>query len=92
MYVCHCRAVTDWAVRSTIASGARSVADITARCPGAGRGCGGCRDRLQKYLDVILGSGESVDTSETSSETGKTFEHFASDISSVQPRVVTPSG
>jgi bacterioferritin-associated ferredoxin len=54
MYVCHCRAVTDWGVRRAIASGARTIADITANCQ-AGRGCGGCSRMLQRFLDVTLG-------------------------------------
>jgi bacterioferritin-associated ferredoxin len=63
MYVCHCMAVTDRAVRAAIASGACTIADITASCRGAGRGCGGCQDRLQGYLDILLrpdGSAESA--------------------------------
>jgi bacterioferritin-associated ferredoxin len=59
MYVCHCRAVTDWAVRTAIASGARSVADLAATCPGVGRNCGGCVGRLQRYLDIMVGLRES---------------------------------
>jgi bacterioferritin-associated ferredoxin len=57
MYVCHCMAVTDRAVRAAIASGARSITDITASCRGAGRGCGGCQDRLQGYLDILVPGG-----------------------------------
>jgi bacterioferritin-associated ferredoxin len=59
MYVCHCMAVTDRAVRAAIASGARSITDITASCRGAGRGCGGCRDRLQAYLDILVPGGSA---------------------------------
>jgi bacterioferritin-associated ferredoxin len=55
MYVCHCRAVTLWGIRSAIASGARSVDDITAVCH-AGRGCGGCLRLLQAFVDATLAS------------------------------------
>ena len=60
MYVCHCRAVTGRAVRAAIASGARSIADITASCH-AGRGCGGCWHMLQAYLDALVGADASAD-------------------------------
>jgi bacterioferritin-associated ferredoxin len=51
MYVCHCSATTDRTVDAAIASGARSVAEVTARCR-AGGGCGGCHRRLQALIDA----------------------------------------
>lgn len=64
MYVCHCRAVTGRAVRAAIASGARSIDDITASCH-AGRGCGGCRHMLQAYLDACLGRSGSANLADS---------------------------
>jgi bacterioferritin-associated ferredoxin len=43
MYVCHCEAITDRTIDAAIASGARCVAEVTARCR-AGGGCGGVDD------------------------------------------------
>ena len=50
MFVCSCRAVTDRTIRAAIASGARSIDDIAARC-GAGERCGGCWPALAELLD-----------------------------------------
>ncbi|HEX5097479.1 MAG TPA: (2Fe-2S)-binding protein, partial [Acidimicrobiia bacterium] len=41
MYVCHCRAVTDTTIRTTIECGAEDVTDVGSMC-GAGTNCGGC--------------------------------------------------
>lgn len=51
MFVCSCRAVTDRTVRATIASGARTIEDVAARC-GAGGRCGGCWPALAELLDA----------------------------------------
>jgi bacterioferritin-associated ferredoxin len=51
MYVCHCKAITDRTIDAVVASGARSVAEVTARCH-AGSGCGGCHRRLQALIDA----------------------------------------
>jgi bacterioferritin-associated ferredoxin len=51
MYVCHCKVVTDRTIDAVIASGARTVAEVTARCH-AGGGCGGCHGRLQALIDA----------------------------------------
>jgi bacterioferritin-associated ferredoxin len=53
MYVCHCEGVTDRTVDAAISSGARCVADVTARC-GAGGGCGSCHDTLAALLEATL--------------------------------------
>jgi bacterioferritin-associated ferredoxin len=50
MYVCHCSAITDRTIDAVIASGARSVGDVTRLCH-AGGGCGGCHERLQALID-----------------------------------------
>ena len=51
MYICHCKAVTDRAVDAVIASGARTVADVTDRCR-AGGGCGSCHSALLALLEA----------------------------------------
>jgi bacterioferritin-associated ferredoxin len=53
MYVCHCEGVTDRTVDAAISSGARCVADVTARC-GAGGGCGSCHETLEALLAACL--------------------------------------
>lgn len=50
VFVCSCQAVTDRTIRAAIASGARSIEDIAARC-GAGARCGGCWPALAELLD-----------------------------------------
>jgi bacterioferritin-associated ferredoxin len=49
MYVCSCRGVTDRTVRAAIATGARTIEDISRRCA-AGSQCGGCRPELERLL------------------------------------------
>ncbi|HEX6311681.1 MAG TPA: (2Fe-2S)-binding protein [Acidimicrobiia bacterium] len=49
MIVCHCRAVSDRAVRSAIAEGAAREEELTERC-GAGGRCGGCLPALRRLL------------------------------------------
>jgi bacterioferritin-associated ferredoxin len=62
MVICHCEVVSDRTVDAAIASGARSVDDITARCH-AGGGCGGCHHMLQALLDATLPEAASLSTS-----------------------------
>ena len=50
MYVCHCRAVTDRAIRAQIEAGANHEQELAERC-GAGSRCGGCRPTLRRLLD-----------------------------------------
>lgn len=50
MYVCSCEAVTDRTIKAAIASGARTIEDIAARC-GAGARCGGCWPVLAELLE-----------------------------------------
>jgi bacterioferritin-associated ferredoxin len=47
--VCHCRVVSDRAVRAAISDGAASVADVASAC-GAGSGCGGCVPSIEALL------------------------------------------
>lgn len=50
MYVCHCRAVTDCAIRASIAAGADDLCALAQRC-GAGSRCGGCHMALRELLE-----------------------------------------
>jgi bacterioferritin-associated ferredoxin len=49
VYVCHCRGVTDREIEGEIATGARTVDELAARC-GAGAECGGCWPALDELL------------------------------------------
>ncbi len=49
MHVCHCRAVTDRAVRQAIEAGARDEWALADHCR-AGSGCGGCWSALRQLL------------------------------------------
>jgi bacterioferritin-associated ferredoxin len=59
MFICHCKAVTDRTIDAVISSGARSVAEVTARCK-AGGDCGGCHRRLQALIDASTPFAESA--------------------------------
>lgn len=50
LLVCHCKGLTDRAVRRTVNSGACSVAEVMRSC-GAGGICGGCRPAIQEIVD-----------------------------------------
>jgi bacterioferritin-associated ferredoxin len=50
MIVCLCSGVSDRVIRLVIAKGARTADAIEAHC-GAGGGCGGCRETIEKMLD-----------------------------------------
>ena len=52
VFVCHCRAVSDGAIRGCIAEGAADVEELGRRC-GAGTGCGGCRAALAQLLATL---------------------------------------
>ena len=49
MVVCHCKAVTDRAIRTAVESGALTSADIALHC-GAGSRCGGCVETIESLL------------------------------------------
>jgi bacterioferritin-associated ferredoxin len=48
MIVCHCRALSDRAIRAAIEAGADED-DLAQQC-GAGGKCGGCRPALRRLL------------------------------------------
>jgi bacterioferritin-associated ferredoxin len=48
--VCHCRGVTDRAIRRAVRQGASTRRQVAQAC-GAGAGCGGCRISVQKILE-----------------------------------------
>ncbi len=52
MIVCHCRAVSDRAVRSAVDRGACDLEDVAASC-GAGARCGGCHPALMRLLASV---------------------------------------
>jgi bacterioferritin-associated ferredoxin len=47
--ICHCRVVSDRAVRAAISAGAASVEEVGA-LSGAGTGCGGCVPSVEALL------------------------------------------
>ena len=49
MVVCHCKAVTDRAIRTAVESGALTPAEVAMRC-GAGSRCGGCVETIESLL------------------------------------------
>jgi bacterioferritin-associated ferredoxin len=53
--ICHCEAVSDRTVDAALASGARSVDEVTARCR-AGGGCGGCHRALEALIEARVGA------------------------------------
>lgn len=55
MLVCHCLQVFDNAVRECVRTGARSAADVGARC-GAGTRCGGCRPSIESIVIATAGA------------------------------------
>jgi bacterioferritin-associated ferredoxin len=56
--VCHCLRVFDNAVRECVRTGARSAADVGARC-GAGTRCGGCRPSIESIVIATAGAVEA---------------------------------
>ena len=50
MVVCHCEAVNDERIRSTVRSGARTIAEVAVDCR-AGSGCGGCLPLVAELID-----------------------------------------
>ena len=49
MIVCHCKAVSDNAIREAVRDGARSVRQVSRACH-AGRTCGGCRPVIRELI------------------------------------------
>ncbi|MGI8808428.1 MAG: (2Fe-2S)-binding protein [Acidimicrobiales bacterium] len=52
MVICHCRAVNDKTIRTTILAGACDADEIGRRC-GAGARCGGCLPALLGLLAAL---------------------------------------
>jgi bacterioferritin-associated ferredoxin len=50
MFVCHCRAVSDRAVRAAVEAGDRTIEELGRSC-GAGTDCGGCHEVLAELLE-----------------------------------------
>ncbi len=51
MLVCHCKRVSDRAIRAAIGSGARCRGTVGRAC-GAGTGCGGCLPAVDAILET----------------------------------------
>jgi bacterioferritin-associated ferredoxin len=51
--VCHCKAVTDRAIRSAIRDGARCRRSVARACA-AGRSCGGCAPAIDEIVQSEL--------------------------------------
>ena len=49
MLVCHCRVVSDRAVRAAVSAGAANLDDVATLC-GAGSECGGCVPSVEALL------------------------------------------
>jgi bacterioferritin-associated ferredoxin len=49
VFICHCRAVTDGAIRGAIEAGASDRHEVSRHC-GAGSRCGGCWPALEALL------------------------------------------
>jgi len=47
--VCLCRSVSDSDIQAAVASGAKTIADVTSFC-GAGGGCGACRSDITALI------------------------------------------
>jgi bacterioferritin-associated ferredoxin len=55
--VCHCRAVSDRAIRASIRNGALTL-DAVSASTGAAQCCGGCEPMVSDILDEELGPSE----------------------------------
>jgi bacterioferritin-associated ferredoxin len=51
MIVCVCRGVSEREVREAVRCGARTLADVSRSCDGAGGDCGSCLARIQRHLE-----------------------------------------
>ena len=64
MIVCHCKAVTDRAIRLAVRGGARSHREVAQACS-ANMGCGGCAPAIDEII-----------ASESDREDAKSFGSF----------------
>jgi bacterioferritin-associated ferredoxin len=63
MLICHCRAITDAAIRATVLAGALDPDEVVQRC-GAGGRCGGCLPAVRQLLEQLaVGTRHDVGTS-----------------------------
>ena len=55
MIVCHCKGISDRAIRRAVLEGARSRGDILSRCASgarlAGKTCGGCVPAIDEIVE-----------------------------------------
>ncbi|MCG8592547.1 MAG: (2Fe-2S)-binding protein [Proteobacteria bacterium] len=49
MLICHCKGVSDRAIRKAVREGATNASDVIERC-GAGAGCGGCTEAVDEIV------------------------------------------
>ena len=59
MYVCLCNAVTDRDIHEAVASGARSLAELSLRT-GCSDTCGTCAEQAEQILHDALGTDGSA--------------------------------
>jgi len=62
MIVCHCRGISDRAIRSLVRQGASSPHEVLRACA-AGMSCGGCRPVIEHIVDAEKGD-ESLPATE----------------------------
>ena len=72
MIVCHCRAVSDRAIRASIRDGASTLDEVAAET-GASACCGGCEPTVCQILDEELGTGAVTTASAGSSPQPSSF-------------------
>ncbi|MDR2685020.1 MAG: (2Fe-2S)-binding protein [Prevotellaceae bacterium] len=53
--ICNCMGVTRGEIVDAITAGGLTTVDEVSETTGAGTGCGGCQDIIQKILDEING-------------------------------------
>ena len=58
MLICHCRGVSDRAIRNAIRRGAKTPREVAAAC-GAGTSCGGCRPAVTQIVRGELAEREA---------------------------------
>ncbi len=58
MIVCHCRALSDRAIREVIRRGAHSPREVALACH-AGRSCGGCIPAVRELIRIETSRGSA---------------------------------
>jgi bacterioferritin-associated ferredoxin len=59
MIVCHCRAITDRAIREAVRSGAVDL-DAVEAATGAGSCCGGCQPTVEAVIGAASGDSNAA--------------------------------